>query len=143
MANGEFAARKLLKDRKKWRWKDPYYKKRIFRRQHGPQDPLEGAPMARGIVLEKREVEQKQPHSGLIKAVRVQLVKNGKQVTAHVPRNGAIKFVDEHDEVIIEGIGGSQGGPVGSQWGMRYKVIMVNGVSLEMLRTGRKEKTRR
>ena len=143
MANGEFAARKLIKDRKKWRWKDRNYKKRIHRRQHGPQDPLEGAPMARGIVLEKREIEQKQPHSGLIKAVRVQLVKNGKQVTAHVPRNGAIKFVDEHDEVIIEGIGGSQGGPVGSQWGMRYKVIMVNGVSLEMLRTGRKEKARR
>ncbi len=143
MANGEYAARKLLKDRKRWRWKDLYYKKRILRRQKGPQDPLEGAPMARAIVLEKREIEQKQPHSGLIKAVRVQLVKNGKQVTAHVPRNNAIKFVDEHDEVIIEGIGGSRGGPVGSQWGMRYKVIMVNGISLEMLRTGRKEKTRR
>ncbi len=143
MGNGLFAARKLVKDRKKWRWKDRYYKKRIFRRQFGPSDPLEGAPMARAIVLEKREIEQKQPHSGLIKAVRVQIIKNGKQVTAHVPRNGAIKFVDEHDEVIIEGLGGSQGGPIGSMWGIKYKVVMVNGVPLELLRTGKVEKPRR
>ncbi len=143
MGRGEFAARKLIKDRKKWRKKDRYYKRRIMIKQHGPMDPLEGAPMARAIVLEKREVEQKQPHSGLIKAVRVQIVKNGRQVTAHVPRNGAIKVIDEHDEVIIEGLGGSQGGPIGSMWGIKYKVVMVNGVPLELLRTGKIEKPRR
>ncbi|MCX8205906.1 MAG: 30S ribosomal protein S12, partial [Candidatus Micrarchaeota archaeon] len=52
-------------------------------------DALEGAPMGTGIVLEKRVIEQKQPHSGLIKCVRVQLRKNGRVVTAHVPRDKA------------------------------------------------------
>jgi small subunit ribosomal protein S12 len=106
-------------------------------------DPLEGAPMARGIVIEKTVREQKQPHSGLIKCVKVQLIKNGKIVVAHVPRNRAINYVNEHDEVIITWLGGSQKGPIGSQWGMRFKVIMVNGVPLELLRTGRAEKKRR
>jgi intein/homing endonuclease len=75
--------------------------------------------------------------------VRVQLVKNGKVVTAFCPRDGAINFIDEHDEVIIEGLGGSQRGQMGSIPGVRYKVIAVNGVSLEELRTGRKEKPKR
>ncbi len=142
MANGEFAGRRMMRYRKKWKMKKWKIKSRVLGLRL-KYDPLEGAPMARAIVLEKRELEQKQPHSGMIKAVRVQIVKNGKQVTAHVPRNNAIKFVDEHDEVMIEGIGGSQGGPVGSQWGMKYRVFMVNGASLEMIRTGRKEKPRR
>ena len=104
------------------------------------KDPLEGAPMATGIVLEKRIVEQKQPHSGLIKCVRVRLVKNGKQVTAHVPLTGAINHVSEHDQVVIAGIGGSQGGAIGSMAGVKYKVIKVNDIDLEMLRTGRKQR---
>jgi small subunit ribosomal protein S12 len=104
------------------------------------KDPLEGAPMARGIVLEKRVVEQKQPHSGLIKCVRVRLIKNGKQVTAHVPRTGAINHIAEHDEVVIAGLGGSQGGAVGSMAGVKYKVVKVNDIDLEMIRTGRKQK---
>ena len=143
MARGEFAAGKLIKDRKKWRKKDRHYRKYKLFNWLKKYDPLEGAPMARAIVLEKREVEQKQPHSGLIKAVRVQIIKNGREVTAHAPRNNAIKFIDEHDEVIIESLGGSQRGPIGSMWGMKFKVVMVNGISLEMLRTGRKEKPRR
>ncbi len=143
MGKGEFAAAKLVKDRKKWRKKDRKYKKYRLLNWLKKHDPLEGAPMARAIVLEKREVEQKQPHSGLIKAVRVQIIKNGREVTAHVPRNNAIKFVEEHDEVIITSLGGSQRGPIGSMWGIKFMVIMVNGISLEMLRTGRKEKPRR
>ncbi len=75
--------------------------------------------------------------------VRVQLIKNGKQLTALAPRDGAIKFIDEHDEVIVEGIGGAQGGPKGDLWGVKYRVTHVNGQSLEMLRTGKKEKVKR
>jgi small subunit ribosomal protein S12 len=85
-------------------------------------------------------VEQKQPHSGLIKCVRVRLVKNGKQVTAFVPRTGAINHIAEHDQVIVEGMGGSQGGSVGSMSGLKYRVFKVNDISLEMIRTGRKQK---
>ncbi|HIG97689.1 MAG TPA: 30S ribosomal protein S12, partial [Candidatus Aenigmarchaeota archaeon] len=108
---GEFAARKLKRDRKRYKWKQIKYRNRILKLKKR-KDPLEGAPQAKGIVLEKRIVEQKQPHSGLIKCVRVRLIKNGKQITAHVPRTGAINHVSEHDQVVVEGIGGSQGGAV-------------------------------
>ncbi len=136
---GEFAARKLKRDRKRFRWKENKYMARVLQLKK-KKDPLGGAPMATGIVLEKRIVEQKQPHSGLIKCVRVRLVKNGKQVTAHVPLTGAINHVSEHDQVVIAGIGGSQGGAVGSMAGVKYKVIKVNDIDLEMLRTGRKQR---
>ncbi|MBI3190843.1 30S ribosomal protein S12 [archaeon] len=137
---GEFAARKLKKDRQRFRWKENRYMTRVLQLKKR-KDPLEGAPMAKGIVLEKRIVEQKQPHSGLIKCVRVRLIKNGKQVTAHVPRTGAINHISEHDQVVVAGIGGSQGGAVGSMAGVKFKVIKVNDIDLEMIRTGRKQKT--
>lgn len=136
---GEFAARKLKRDRKRFRWKENKYMARVLQLKK-KKDPLEGAPMATGIVLEKRVVEQKQPHSGLIKCVRVRLVKNGKQVTAHVPLTGAINHVSEHDQVVVAGIGGSQGGAVGSMAGVKYKVVKVNDIDLEMLRTGKKQR---
>ncbi len=75
--------------------------------------------------------------------VRVQLIKNGKQLTALAPYDGAIKFIDEHDEVLVEGLGGAQGGPKGDLWGVKYRVTHVNGIALEMLRTGKKEKSKR
>jgi small subunit ribosomal protein S12 len=104
------------------------------------KDPLEGAPQGRGIVVEKRVVEQRKPSSGLLKCVRVQLLKNNIQVTAHVPGEGAIDFINEHDEVIIEPIGGSQGGPKGTMWGIKYKVVAVNGVALSEILSGKKQK---
>jgi small subunit ribosomal protein S12 len=135
---GEFDARNLKKKRNKFRWKSTPYKRKKMKLWM--KDPLEGAPMGRGIVLKKKGVEQKQPHSGIIKAVRVQVIKNGIQVTAMVPGDGAIKHIDEHDEVTLEGIGGSQGGAVGSMHGIKYKVVGVNGVSLNEILKGKKEK---
>jgi len=61
-------------------------------------------------------------------------------VTAFAPRDGAINYIDEHDEVIIEGIGGRRGKSFGDLPGVRFRVIKVNGLSLEMVRTGKKEK---
>ncbi len=135
---GQFAARNLQKKRKKFRWKNTNYKRKT--QKLWKKDPLEGAPRGRGIVLKKKGVEQKQPHSGIIKCVRVQVVKNGIPVTAFVPGNNAIKFIDEHDDVLIEGVGGSQRGAIGSQHGIKYKVVSVNGVSLTELLKGKKEK---
>ena len=106
-------------------------------------DPLEGAPMARGIVLEKVGVESKQPNSAIRKCVRVQLIKNGKVITAFLPGDGALNVVDEHDEVIVEGIGGSRGRSMGDIPGVRWKVIKVNGVALKELVLGRKQKPMR
>ncbi|MCD6125582.1 MAG: 30S ribosomal protein S12, partial [Thaumarchaeota archaeon] len=49
MGNGEFAARKLRLNRKKFRWSQRKYRVRMLRLKE-KVDPLEGAPMARGIV---------------------------------------------------------------------------------------------
>jgi tRNA-splicing ligase RtcB (3'-phosphate/5'-hydroxy nucleic acid ligase) len=75
--------------------------------------------------------------------VRCQIVKNGKQVTAFLPGDGALNFVDEHDEVMLQGIGGSMKRAMGDIPGVRWTVFKVNGVSLNELVYGRKEKPRR
>jgi len=142
MATGEFAGKQLEKKRKKWRKKDNKYKKKVLGLGI-KYDLLEGSPQGKGIVLAKKGVTQKQPHSGIIKCVRVQLIKNGKQLTAFAPKDGAIKYIDEHDEVVVSGLGGSQRGPMGSMWGVKFKVDKVNDQSLEELRTKRKEKVKR
>jgi len=139
MPNGLYTARKLRKDRQKLRWSDRYYKRRVLRLKE-KSDPLEGSPQARGIVIEKVGIEAKQPNSAIRKCVKVQLIKNGRVVTAFAPGNGAINFIDEHDEVVIEGIGGRLGRSKGDIPGVRYKVIKVNGISLKELVRGRKEK---
>lgn len=142
MANGEFAGRNLLRMRKKHKWLSKRWKRKTLNLKMR-YDPLEGAPQAKAIVLEKIVLEQKQPHSGLIKCAKVQLLKNGRVVSAHAVRDKAISFVDEHDEVIIAGLGGSQRGQMGSMPGVRYKIVSVNNTDLQMLRKGRKEKAKR
>jgi len=139
---GEIAARKLAKKRKRFRWSSRYYKRRMLGLDV-KADPLEGAPMAKGIVLEKVGVESKQPNSAIRKCVRTQLIKNGRVITAFLPGDGALNVVDEHDEVIVEGIGGSRGGSMGDIPGVRWKVIVINGVSLKELVLGRKQKPAR
>ncbi len=139
MARGLYAARKLKNDRQKFRWSDRAYKRRMLKLKQ-KSDPLEGAPQGRGIVLEKVGIEAKQPNSAIRKCVKVQLIKNGRQVTAFAVGDGAINFIDEHDEVMIEGIGGRMGRSYGDIPGVRYKVIKVNDVSLKELVKGRKEK---
>ena len=141
MMSGEFGGRKLKRTRKKFKWHDIHYKRRMLKLWK--KDPFEGAPQARGMVIDKRAIEQKKPASGLTKAVRVQLIKNNIQVTAHVPGEGAIDHISEHDEVIIESIGGAQGGPKGSMGGIKYQVSKVNGVSLKEIVAGRKQKPTR
>ena len=142
MARGEFAGRVLKKKRQKHRWLEKWWKRKKLGLKK-KYDAMEGAPQAKGLVLKKEGKEQKQPHSGIVKCVRVQLIKNGKKVSAHVPRDKAITKIDEHDEVTIEGLGGSQRGQMGSIPGVRYKVVAVNGVSLDQLRRGKKEKPKR
>ena len=142
MSNGEFSGRNIRRKRKKNRWLSKRYKRRALNLKK-KYDAMHGSPQSKGIVLEKVIREQKQPHSGLIKCVRVQLTKNGKVVTVFAPRDKAITFIDEHDEVIISGLGGSQRGPMGSIPGVKYKVSKVNGVDLQMLRKGKKEKPKR
>ena len=139
---GLMNARKLKKTRKKFRWKERHYKARALN-LYAKSDPLEGASQAKGIVLSKVQKEAKQPNSAMRKCCRVQLMKNAKQVTAFIPGNLAQKFIDEHDEVIIERIGGKQGRSKGDIPGVRFQVIKVNDQSLRRLWKGIIEKGRR
>jgi small subunit ribosomal protein S12 len=139
---GEFAARKLTEKRNRFRWSNRGYNRRMLMLDV-KVDPMEGCPMARGIVLEKVGVESKQPNSAIRKCVRTQLIKNGRLITAFLPGDGALNVVDEHDEVAVVGIGGSRGRSMGDIPGVRWKVITVNGVSLNELVYGRKQKPAR
>jgi ribosomal protein S12 len=83
------AGRKLKKLRNVERWASKTWNKAhsIF---HLKANPLMGACMAKGIVLEKIGVEAKQPNSAIRKAVRVQLIKNGKKVrSGHAEKRAA------------------------------------------------------
>ncbi|HDN68728.1 30S ribosomal protein S12 [ANME-1 cluster archaeon ex4572_4] len=142
MGRGIYAARKAKRKRKEQRWKSPDFVRRTLKTARR-SDPLEGAHMGRAIVLEKVGIEAKQPNSAIRKCVRVQLIKNGKQVTAFCPGDGAIKFIDEHDEVLIVGMGGRKGRSYGDLSGVRFKVVAVTDVSLHELVKGRKEKALR
>ena len=139
MPRGLYSARQLKMQRQGRRWKDRRYKARLLNLKE-KSDPLEGASQARGIVLEKVGIEAKQPNSAIRKCVKIQLIKNGRQITAFAVGDGAINFIDEHDEVLVEGIGGRLGRSYGDIPGVRYKVIKVNNVSLNELVRGRKEK---
>ncbi len=145
MANkskGINAALKLVKRRKTSRYSDKWFMKKNMGLKK-KSDPLGGSSQASGIVLEKVQLEAKQPNSAMRKCVRVQLVKNGKHVTAFCPGDGASKLIDEHDEVMIECIGGTMGRSKGDIPGVRWQVIKVNDQSLKGLLGGKVEKARK
>merc|ERR1712062_844646 len=96
---------------------------------------------AKGIVLEKVGVEAKHPNSAIRKCVRVQLIKNGKKITAFVPNDGCLNYIEENDEVLVAGFGRS-GHAVGDIPGVRFKIVKVANVSLLALFKGKKERPR-
>ncbi len=135
-SNGLAAAKKLQKRRVQFKLTSrTKLRKKV--------DPLEGSSQAKAIVLEKLQVEAKQPCSGMRKCARVQLVKNGKQITAFMPGDGAQKLINEHDEVLIEQIGGKMGRSKGDLPCIRWQIIKVNDQSLNALLRGKLEKARR
>lgn len=137
---GLLNAQKLKKNRRKFKWSQKKYQKRNVGIKF---DPLKGASQAKGIVISKFQKEAKQPNSAMRKCCKVQLIKNGIPVGAFIPGNLAQKFVDEHDEVIIERIGGKQGRTKGDIPGIRFQVIKVNDQPLRRLVEGKIEKGRR
>lgn len=141
-ARGLNAGKRLKHRRKNARWQNKWYIKRMLNLKR-KSDPLEGAPQAKAIVLEKSQVEAKQPNSAMRKIVKVQLVKNGRKLGAFAPGNNAIKMINEHDEVIVECIGGAMGKSKGDIPGIRWQVIKVNDQSLDALLKGKIEKGRR
>lgn len=75
------------------------------------------------------------------KAVRVQLIKNGKKIACFVPNDGCLNYIDENDEVLVSGFGRS-GKSKGDIPGIRFKVVKTAGVSLYALFREKKEKPR-
>ena len=136
------AGKQIRARRSKFRWNSAKYTTRTLDLKR-KSDPLGGASQAKGIVLEKVQLEAKQPNSAMRKCVRVQLTKNSQQVTAFAPGDGANKLIDEHDEVLIESIGGNKGRSKGDLPGVRWQVIKVNDQSLNALLRGKIEKARK
>eukprot|EP00658_Telonema_sp_P-2_P084615 TRINITY_DN943_c0_g1_i4.p1 TRINITY_DN943_c0_g1~~TRINITY_DN943_c0_g1_i4.p1 ORF type:complete len:165 (+),score=42.90 TRINITY_DN943_c0_g1_i4:128-622(+) len=133
-------ARKLRVHRRENRWALKAYKKKHL----GTAlkcNPFGGSSHAKGIVTEKVGIEAKQPNSAIRKSARVQLIKNGKKVTAFVPRDGCLNFVEENDEVLVAGFGRS-GHAKGDIPGVRFKIVKVAGVGLWALFKEKKEKPR-
>ena len=139
---GLMNARKLMTKNRKFRWLQKAYKKKTLNLKV-KADPLEGAAQAKGIVVGKFQKEARQPGSAMRKCCKVQLIKNGISVGAFIPGNLAQKFLDEHDEVIIERIGGRMGRSKGDIPGISFQVIKVNDQPLRLLWKGKIEKGRR
>ena len=134
------SARKLKIIRKEQKWADKNFKKANLGTKY-KSNPFQGASHAKGIVLEKVGVEAKQPNSAIRKCVRVQLIKNGKKITAFVPRDGCLNYIEENDEVLVSGFG-RKGHAVGDIPGVRFKVVKVANVSLMALYREKKERPR-
>lgn len=120
---------------------DPQYRARLLGRKY-LHDPIRGAPQAKGIVIEKIGVEAKQPNSAIRKAVRIQLIKNGKKITAYVPRDGLINSIETNDTVTVEGFG-NKGKSKGDIPGIAFRVCKIGDVSAKAIYLGKKEKSSR
>ena len=132
----------MMKRERKFKWSQKSYKQRVLKLKK-KADPLEGSSQAKGIVISKFQKETRQQNSAMRKCCKVQLIKNGISVGAFIPGNLAQRFIDEHDEVIIERIGGRSGRQKGDIPGIRFKVIKVNDQPLHLLWKGKIEKVRR
>ncbi len=139
-ANGQNAARRLIRIRRKGLWADKGWKK-SHTDNAVKANPFGGSSHAKGIVLEKVGVEAKQPNSAIRKCVRVQLIKNSKKIIAFVPNDGCLHFVEENDEVLVAGLG-RKGKSTGDLPGVRFKIVKVASVGLFALYREKKEKPR-
>ncbi len=139
---GLMNARKLMKKSRRFKWRQKAYKKKMLGLRE-KADPLEGASQAKGIVISKFQKEARQPNSAMRKCCKVQLIKNSIPVGAFIPGNLAQKYIDEHDEVLIERIGGRMNRSKGDIPGIRFQVIKVNDQPLHLLWKGKIEKGRR
>ncbi|XP_046687793.1 LOW QUALITY PROTEIN: 40S ribosomal protein S23-like [Homalodisca vitripennis] len=134
---GLFAACTLRKKSQLKRRHDGAYR----RRQLGKvaNNVMGGKPQAKGIVLAKIGVEAKQPNSAIRKVCRIQVIATGKNLLAFAPGDGALKVIEENDEVCVEGLG-KKGRAVGDMPGIKYKITKVSGVSLPAILNGTREK---
>merc|ERR1712110_1347218 len=139
LSSGIKTARKHVTNRRNQVWADKDYKKAHLgtRWKANPFAELR-TPRA---SFSRRSVEAKQPNSAIRKCVRVQLIKNSKKITAFVPKDCCLNFVEENDEVLVAGFG-RKGHAVGDIPGVRFKIVKVANVSLNALFLGKKRKAK-
>ncbi|KAJ9582039.1 hypothetical protein L9F63_003622, partial [Diploptera punctata] len=92
-------ARKHVNHRREQRWADNDYKKAHLGNKMEGQSfwwsiSCKGNCLVT-IIEDCMGVEAKQPNSAIRKCVRVQLIKNGKKITAFVPRDGCLNYIEE------------------------------------------------
>nr|XP_033495297.1 40S ribosomal protein S23-like [Epinephelus lanceolatus] len=90
-------------------------------------NPFRGASHTKGVIVDEVGVEAKQANSAIRKCLRVQLIKG--IITAFIPNNGCLNFIEENDEVLVAGFG-CKGHAVGDIPGVHFKVVRVANVSL-------------
>ena len=64
-----------------------------------------------------------------------------KKITAFVPNDGCLNFIEENDEVLVAGFG-SKGHAVGDIPGVHFKAVKVASVSFFALYKDKKERPR-
>ena len=137
---GLHAAYKLRRTSRIRRRHDIYYRRRQLGKAY--RSVMGTKTQAKGIVLDKIGVEAKQPNSAVRKVCRVQIIATGKNLLAFAPRDGALKVIEQNDEVTVEGLG-KKGKSVGDMPGIKYKIVKVGGVSLSAILSGKREKPTR
>ncbi len=138
--SGILAGGKLAAHRRTQRWNDKDYNKANieskWKRAFGTTSH------SSGIVIKRTTVEAKQPNSACRKCVRVQLKKNNRGITAFVPMDGSLDYIDENDKVLVAGLG-RKGKSTGDLPGVRFKVVAVANFGLRALFLKKKEKANR
>lgn len=137
--SGIRAGGKLRNHRREQKWNDKHYNSANidskWKRAFGTTSH------ASGIVTKKVAVEAKQPNSACRKCVRVQLKKNNRGITAFVPLDGSLDYIDENDRVLCASLG-RKGKSTGDLPGVRFKVVHVAGLGLRALFLKKKDKPR-
>ena len=137
--SGLLAGQKLKDHRRLQRWNDKNYNASHldskYKRAFGTTSH------SSGIVTKRVTVEAKQPNSACRKCVRVQLKKNSRAITAFVPLDGSLDYIDENDKVLCAGLG-RKGKSTGDLPGIRFKVVHVAGMGLKALFQKKREKPR-
>ena len=137
-AKGIWAARNLLKRHtKKYR-----SMKRFRQRQRNMYKDtsihMSKAAHAKGIVLQRAGYFASIPNHGTHKCAVVQLARSGKKVVAYCPGDGALNYVEENDRVLISY--NRKKRTKCCVFSIRFKIIKVNGVCLQSILLGKRDK---
>lgn len=92
-------------------------------------------PTITGVVTSILEKEARQPSSGKRTCVRVN-TKMGILV-AYIPHDHIKTYINVHDTVVIQSIGGKKGRSMGDIPGARFKVIKIGNKATSQIFKGR------